>query len=781
MEKSLGKKCALVLLALLSSMSLAVTVSKLAYGETSLIGLFSDEVSGLGFAYLVVFVALSAFYLNFWDRFTSSCKWIAHLVAAVLSIFTVFGLSYAALDSWDFIFGSPADFAFALIVFAGYFVLFDVCLSCLYAYLASDDSFIARAEEKSFPGWIDRHYFLFAFLVICACWLPYLLLNYPGSVPYDGYAQLSMGTGEEELTNHHPWILSVFYGWIMGIGQNVSDNFGVFLVVLFGFVTYALCYAEVCSKIRKWGANRTVCILTVLFFAILPCFGTFAQAVWKDGLFSAFLALFLALYIDLVIDMRRGGEVSRVVWRFVSLFLVEMVVCIARNNGFYMMVAADVLMLFFLNRRVWKCCFGIAAVTLVVCLGYWYIENPMAEDYGVVEEEGSVKELLSVPFQQTARYLNEYPEDVTDEEAEAIDAVLPYETLADKYSPSNADPVKNAFRKDATDEELQTYFEDAWLPMFYRHPLVYIQSFLNNTYGYVYPFDAVSSLSGFPFYIGGSNQEKVFDVDYVFPAEVRLVVREYTYVWRSLPGLSQLVNPGTYTWILLIMGGYLCYEKQFKKILALAVPFLNICVCLISPVNGYLRYAMPLIACTPVVVYWCASKIGLPPKKRRKRRRRDAAADGAERPQTGTMVDVQAPASGGDGLNAVHDGGGQAAGYSRIRASGYGDSSSPVSGYGIRRPVPSRDGDRTLAVDRSDLASVYSRNQASGYGRNQASAYGSVDAESTLASEAQGGRYPAGSVVEQGRYRGKHVRSGGTQRAGATDGRAGSATGEVSS
>lgn len=779
MAHSIPKKCAIVLLALLTSMSLAVSVSEDSVGSISFLEMFQEEVDGLGLAYLVVAVAISVLYLKFWDRFVSSCKWITHLLAALLSAFMLIGISYTALDSWDFIFASAQDFAFALVVFAGYFVLFDICLSCLYSYLESDDSFFTRLEEKRFPEWIEKHYFLFALLVICACWLPFWILNLPGSVPFDGYYQLVMGTGNDGLTHHHPWLLSLLYGLIMGIGQNVSDNFGVFLVVLFGFATEALCYSGVCCKIRSWGANRTVNILVLAFFAILPCFGTYAQDVWKDGLFAAFLALFFVLYVDLILDMRRSKKVEHAVHKFVVLFLVEMLVCLTRNNGIYMMVAGDALLLFFLNRDVWKCCFGIVALTLGVGIGYWAVEGPIADAAGVVEEDGAVKEVISVPMQQTARYLVEYPDDVTEEEAEAIDGILRYDKIAEHYDPLDADRVKDYFRTDLTDEDLETYFEDAWLPMFQQHPLVYVQAFINGAFGYFYPFSCSSELNGFTFYIKGNSQEEVFDLNYVFPAEVRLVTKRYTNAWESLPGLSQLVNPGTYTWILLIMGGYLCYEKRFRKLLALAVPFLNVCVCMVSPVNGYLRYALPLIACTPALVYWCASKVGLSSERCRKRQVPDSAGDGEQRVRTGTKADVQAPASGGDDLTTARDGGRQAAGYSRNLASGYGGASGPVSGYGIRRPVSSCDGDRTLAFDCSDLASAYSGNQIPSCGMGWAPARGGDAA--TSASDGQGGRYPAESAEEQVRYCGKHVRSSGAQGARAPEGCVGSATGETSS
>ena len=336
-----------MLLAVLSGISLAAVVVEGSVGSDSLLARFTDEIDGAGPVFLVAVVALAVFYTRFWEGFRESSGPVTHVLAALFAAFTLVGMSYAALDSWDFIFGRKKDLAFALVVFAGYLVLFDFCLAWLYRWLdtrlgagtasaadaapGAEAGADAVAEGEGSPtrtgrlaAWADAHWFLFCFLVICLCWSPYLILNLPGSVPYDGYWQLGMGTGFWELNNHHPWLLSVLYGLIMGIGRNVSDNFGVFLVVLTGFVTYALCYAGVCSKIRSWGVGGAGSILTLLFFAIVPCFGAFAQAVWKDGFFAAFLALFLALYVDFCITVRRTQEIDRPFRRFVELLLLEL-------------------------------------------------------------------------------------------------------------------------------------------------------------------------------------------------------------------------------------------------------------------------------------------------------------------------------------------------------------------------------------------------------------------------------------------------------------------------
>lgn len=61
---------------------------------------------------------------------------------------------------------------------------------------------------------------------------------------------------------------------------------------------------------------------------------------------------------------------------------------------------------------------------------------------------------------------------------------------------------------------------------------------------------------------------------------------------------------GTYTWIVILLLGYLIYRKRWKGILVLAAPALNVAICIASPVNGLLRYAFPLMACMPAVIFW---------------------------------------------------------------------------------------------------------------------------------------------------------------------------------
>lgn len=48
--------------------------------------------------------------------------------------------------------------------------------------------------------------------------------------------------------------------------------------------------------------------------------------------------------------------------------------------------------------------------------------------------------------------------------------------------------------------------------------------------------------------------------------------------WSQIPGLAQICNSGTYTWIVLMLLGYLIYRKRWKGLLVMAAPVLNVAI-----------------------------------------------------------------------------------------------------------------------------------------------------------------------------------------------------------
>lgn len=216
----------------------------------------------------------------------SGRQWAIHAAARIFSICMLLGLSYARLGNWDMIFRNGRRLAVSIFVFIICFIVFEVLICIFYNWVKRLD-FTKGTVRWKFPDVIGRHYMVFAFCVIFACWLPWLIVYYPGSVPHDGYVELNMFFGIEPLTNHHPWILTMCMGAIFSMGRAVSDSFGIFLIVLIFSLLEAFCYAVVCSKIRKWKVFDTANVIILLFYGVVPVFGAYAQAVIKDGIFTA--------------------------------------------------------------------------------------------------------------------------------------------------------------------------------------------------------------------------------------------------------------------------------------------------------------------------------------------------------------------------------------------------------------------------------------------------------------------------------------------------------------
>ena len=107
--------------------------------------------------------------------------------------------------------------------------------------------------------------------------------------------------------------------------------------------------------------------------------------------------------------------------RFLQLFFLGFLISAFRNNGIFLVLPASLLLFFFCEKGYRR-----YALLLTFCLalsfgGYKYVLTPAA---GVIPENKRVT--MSVLFQQTARYVKEYPDEVTEEEKKAIDKVLDF-------------------------------------------------------------------------------------------------------------------------------------------------------------------------------------------------------------------------------------------------------------------------------------------------------------------------------------------------------------------
>ncbi|MDE8702835.1 DUF6020 family protein [Adlercreutzia equolifaciens] len=546
-------------------------------------------------------------------------------------------------------------------------------------------------------GFFARHPFLISAVIIALAWLPYLIVYFPGTLTWDGARSMNQFITDAPLENHHPVLMNALYAGLMTLGRTLySDNLGLLLVV--GF-QYAACVAAFSLSVRqlvRMEAPRGLTIASLVFYAVYPGWGIFAQTAIKDTLFFAVFCCFSLVLLRLL----RSPQPTRGMW--VGLLLASLALCFTRNNGIYIVLptlAAVALYFWAKKRRETREHARAAAATgrseaipstrqpaharhatstqpmiqarsqhatqppsdgasspdsarnttrrpaltalgvLAACLVTYALVFQVAwPALGINTKED--KEMLSVPFQQTARTLLEHPDDVTDQERAAIAAILPYDQLADTYLPDLADPIKEALISEdgsLSGANRSNYFA-AWLSMGLRHPATYLRATLANTYAYFYPWTIVGPDIDRPlFYVWmqGEPINKTFAVHNVMPDSVRRPVTHFLDQQLETPGIAVLYSPALYVWLFLILLAYAAHRRN-RQAWVLAAPAIMLLITVLAgPLNGQLRYVLPIAAMLPLFaacVLMPQQKTAAPPPATRGTQRGRAITIPAGRP-----------------------------------------------------------------------------------------------------------------------------------------------------
>lgn len=566
----------------------AFMFDKIIESGKSILKIYSTRDEFAGAIWIILFTFLLLFYnrnLYHWKKL----RFFDALCAMLFAIFTFIGRSFSLYDSWDLIFFSEYQFVVALPVLLGWWILFHHILHLLYDFFTHASTKINK-NEVIHPL---RRSLRYSFVILLG-WIPFIIASLPGNVPHDGMYQLSMWFGYDKMTNHHPWLTTMFFGILMSIGKSVNDNLGIFVIIVVQTILCIFIYGYICMRIEKIG-GRIAAYLSLLFFALVPAWGSYSSTVIKDTLFAAVFSLNFIFWIDVFNVNACEGKYKKKI-SYMCFFATSILVCLIRNDGIYRIIAGMLVFIVFLksSRKIFS--------LLLICIcGSICVYNFCIFDIAGVEK-GSRREMLSVPFQQTARYVRDYSDEVTESEKEAIDRVLGYDTLGERYNGELSDPVKNATKADAS-SHMKEYFI-AWGIMGLKHPGTYIEATLNNTYGYFYPFSNSRVMAAYQHYIKGEPVNKGFEINYISSETFRQNITDYAELWRVFPGISLLSNPGAYTWIVLFLLYVLIKGKKYKELVIMNVPILHIAICILSPVNGLLRYALPLMAITPLLIVW---------------------------------------------------------------------------------------------------------------------------------------------------------------------------------
>lgn len=562
-----------------------------------------DEPFKVGtFLTFVIAIAFFEFYKLAYKN--KEKHFILTLLAIIFAFIFLIGYSFHTVGNSSLIFGNIYVFLYSIFAYLGYFFFFNALVN--YAYLKITNLKLNNKlpNNKIIKFIFEKHPFISTFIILFICYLPYLIAFYPGILSPDPSFQVEQFFGIKTkysnytllldenvtITNHHPVLHTVFLGSLVKLGHNLgSDNLGIFFytiiqtIALISLLSYIICY------FKKLDTPFIYRLVTLLIFAFVPVFPFYALSPVKDVYFAIFVILYIIQLYELIKDANKDIYSVK---RIVLLIGLMLLITLFRNNGIYLILMSFPFLLIIDKKNRLK----ILVTLMCPILLYFSFTNILLPALKI--SPGSIREVLSIPFQQTARYVKYYGNEVTDEEERIIDKVLIYDTLAKRYNPEKADAVKNKFNKYATKQDLINYFK-VWFHEFLKHPGIYVEATIHNTYGYFYP----DHHNWYIYYNYDENlkKAKIFDYHYNNLEGMRNILSDYGNAYPYIPVLGLIVNIGFCTMLCMYLFTHLIARKKYRYLIYFTPVISLVLVCIASPVNTYFRYTLGYVFAIPII------------------------------------------------------------------------------------------------------------------------------------------------------------------------------------
>ena len=511
-----------------------------------------------------------------------------NILSVIFTVLMILGYSYDYNYTPNLVFNSNIHILITLIKFIGFYFLFKNLLNAIYRYFTKG-KFQENANKLTIM--FSKHPYLFSFIVLFIVYGIYLIIFYPGVINYDNANQIKEVLGMHTryldsivvindnitLTNFNPILHTLLLGNLFKVGVSIGNvNFGLFLYTFLQMIIVIAVLSYSLKFLYKEGVKSKYLLWILLAYIIIPYFPLYAITCVKDTLFTMFVLLYIIkLYQFIKYDFKFKD--------YVLFMITILLVILFRNNGIYLILLS---LPFTLIIKKGICKQIVLMCVLVIGFNYGYGQVLSALEI----PNTSIREMLSIPFQQTARYVKYHESDVTEEQKKVIDTILTYDTLGNRYNPILSDKVKNEYNKYATNEELMDYFK-AWFEMFWNHPMTYVNATVSNVYGYFYP-------ATYRWYVYNTLNEKLpeagFDYHFIDSLEpMRGFIQGYSEVFKYVPIVQMSVNCGFYTWSYLFLMVVLILQKKQRYIILFAPAFSLVLMNVAGPANTYFRYVLP--------------------------------------------------------------------------------------------------------------------------------------------------------------------------------------------
>ena len=355
-----------------------------------------------------------------------------------------------------------------LICLLGSFIFFYYLFIYIFANLYKLN--IYENKNKKFKSW---KVFVFCFLIIIICYIPYFLRCFPGIMSPDSFVQIkSVELGL--LKNNHPFFQTWFFGGTYFLGKILfgPGNMAIAFYISIQMIIIASCYSLLITYLYNKNIKKSILIAILIFFSLSPLHAFYSVTLWKDILFSV-------NFIFIIYSFKMLDEYGMCKKSILPLIVSLLILLFFRNNGIYVLfIIIPFLIIRFKDFRIYL------SLILFSLVGFYYIVTGPVYNYIGVKQTTSV-EAYSIPLQQIARviYLND---DIEDDLKKEINLFLDVDQVKENYINYISDNTKNLVNKKYFNNNKSDFYK-LYLKLFLKYPVTYIEAYLAQTLGYWHP------------------------------------------------------------------------------------------------------------------------------------------------------------------------------------------------------------------------------------------------------------------------------------------------------
>ena len=411
------------------------------------------------------------------------------------------------------------------------------------------------------------------------------------------------------LTDQHNIVLTLVYGMTIMASNHLTGSYDAGIVLLAGLQVLfaAFCCAVTADRFLRGSATEQVGALArtlaMLFFLLCPfvVFSTFSLT--KSPLFAFAFIWWFGIWHQLEAANRNSPPSASQATRLrPGLVLSTLIMLISAKYALYIVLAQLVLALI-IHRRQWATVLIGLLLPLVLFTGVTGVLTAT----GTVIQGDSV-ESRSIQLQQIARVARLNPHGIPAQARADLEPIMDLDNAAIQYTPWEADRVKSSgnqpklivYRWRTVTPEQMSRLNRAWLQVGLRNPVIYLDAFMAESYGYFDPGD--SAYVAMSYYLNNSYVQNSGSWLAAWCHDWRNGVTGFVRTWADTPllGLVARANFWVVAALLLIVArlaaghwrGALCW---FPLLLIMGV-------MITAPANNFERHMLPVDMAVPFLI-----------------------------------------------------------------------------------------------------------------------------------------------------------------------------------